>query len=192
MSISEMIDNGFNVRDEYKSLTDVELKEISNNDRLNYSILFLNLEKNLNVSNLIRTGHLMGASNFFIIGSTRYDRRGTVGSQNYINIKRIECDPSDESVISCINKISQDYNMKMVFLEQSENSIDLSSIEFFDVIKDNHCCIVIGNEGTGISKDVISNCATKVVEINQLGVIRSINAAVAGGIVMYKIKEILD
>lgn len=188
----DIIDNGFNVRDEFKSMNLEELKEKSNEDRLNYSILFLNVEKNINVSTLIRSAHLFGATNVFVIGSPRFDRRGLVGVQNYTNIIKTECDTTDDSLITIINSLKNEYNMKMVFLEQHENSMDLSSNEFKNEVKNNHCCIVVGNEGNGISKNIIDSCDGSVVEISQLGVVRSLNAGVAGSIVSYKVKEILE
>lgn len=190
--MNTIIDNGMNVRNEFKSSSLEELIEYSKNDRLNYSILFLNIEKNINISNLIRSAHLLGATRVFLIGSTRYDRRGTVGAQHYTEIHRIPCDTDVDSLSSCINDIKSEYNMKMLFLEQNENSVDLSSSSFENIIKSNHCCIVIGNEGVGIPKEVIDNTSDSIVEISQLGVIRSLNAAVAGSIVMFKIKEFLE
>ena len=185
------IDNGLNVRDCYKSLSNDELCEISQNDRLNFSFLFLNLEKNLNISNLVRSAHLLGAKNVFIIGSTRYDKRGTVGAQHYTNIKRIACEFTNQIIIDCIANICRENDMLPVFLEQHDNAVDLSSSEFSDLVQNNHVCVIVGNEGDGIDKEIIDGCGSNVVEISQLGVIRSFNAAVAGSLVMYKIKEIL-
>lgn len=51
--------------------------------------------------------------------------------------------------------------------------------------------IVIGNEGTGISRLVKENCDL-VVSIPVMGNIESLNASVAGGIVMYEIRRQRD
>ena len=184
-------DINLNVKDEYKHLTLEELKDISNMDRLNFSILFLNVEKNLNISNLIRSAHLLGAKKVIIVGSTRYDRRGTVGMHNYIDVERIECSSEKDSMINLLTTIKKENNYQMLFLEQNDTSIDISSDEFKKLVIHENNCIVIGNESVGIDKDILDSVADNIIEIDQFGVGRSLNAAVAGSIVMFKIKEIM-
>ena len=54
------------------------------------------------------------------------------------------------------------------------------------------CALVIGSEGKGISKLTLKKC-DKLVKIPMVGKINSLNASVAGGILMYEVlKSRLD
>jgi 23S rRNA (guanosine2251-2'-O)-methyltransferase len=48
------------------------------------------------------------------------------------------------------------------------------------------CAIIIGNEGRGISKLTVKKC-DKLIKIPMVGKINSLNASVAGGIIMYEV-----
>ncbi|EKQ52128.1 MULTISPECIES: 23S rRNA (guanosine(2251)-2'-O)-methyltransferase RlmB [unclassified Clostridium] len=48
------------------------------------------------------------------------------------------------------------------------------------------CAIIIGNEGKGISKLTVQKC-DKLIKIPMVGKINSLNASVAGGIIMYEV-----
>lgn len=48
------------------------------------------------------------------------------------------------------------------------------------------CAIIIGNEGRGISKLTVQKC-DKLIKIPMVGKINSLNASVAGGIIMYEV-----
>lgn len=48
------------------------------------------------------------------------------------------------------------------------------------------CCLIIGNEGTGMAKLTKDRC-DKLIKIPMVGKINSLNASVAGGIMMYEV-----
>lgn len=48
------------------------------------------------------------------------------------------------------------------------------------------CALIIGNEGRGISKLTVQKC-DKLIKIPMVGKINSLNASVAGGIMMYEV-----
>ena len=48
------------------------------------------------------------------------------------------------------------------------------------------CALIIGSEGRGISKLTLKKC-DKLVKIPMIGRINSLNASVAGGIMMYEV-----
>lgn len=68
-----VINNGFNVLDKYKSMTVEEIKLHADNDRLPFAVLSLNLEKDLNIANVIRSAHIFGAERVFTIGWNKVD-----------------------------------------------------------------------------------------------------------------------
>lgn len=64
---------------------------------------------------------------------------------------------------------------------------DLHGAPFFQRPKaGNKVCIIIGNEGAGVSPDVM-NCATMRLKLPMIGGAESLNAAVAGSIMMYDV-----
>ena len=64
----------------------------------------------------------------------------------------------------------------------------MSSTSVDDIDYKMPVCLVIGNEGSGMSKLVKDNC-DYIVSIDMEGKTNSLNASVATGIVLYKIKD---
>ena len=58
-------------------------------------------------------------------------------------------------------------------------------IDVRNISKEN-VAIIIGNEGRGISKLTVQKC-DKLIKIPMVGKINSLNASVAGGIMMYEV-----
>jgi tRNA G18 (ribose-2'-O)-methylase SpoU len=52
-------------------------------------------------------------------------------------------------------------------------------------------CLVIGNEITGVSQEVLDLCDFSI-EIPQFGIKQSLNVAVAYGVMIFKLREIFD
>lgn len=64
---------------------------------------------------------------------------------------------------------------------------DIAGDEYsYEVNFNGPCAMVIGSEGRGISKLTLKKC-DKLVKIPMVGKINSLNASVAGGIMMYEI-----
>ena len=61
---------------------------------------------------------------------------------------------------------------------------------YYDVTPDDFpLCLVIGNEITGVSKEVIAECE-KSIEIPQFGIKQSLNVAVAYGVAIFELSKI--
>ena len=60
------------------------------------------------------------------------------------------------------------------------------SVNYTDVEYDDKTCLVIGSEGTGISKLVREKCDF-IISIPMKGKLDSLNASVAAGIVIYEV-----
>ena len=64
---------------------------------------------------------------------------------------------------------------------------DIAGKEYsYEVDFSGSCSIVVGSEGRGISKLTLKKC-DKIVKIPMVGKINSLNASVAGGIMMYEV-----
>lgn len=63
-------------------------------------------------------------------------------------------------------------------------------IPYYDVSPAQYpMCLVIGNEITGVSKDVLAECDT-AIEIPQFGIKQSLNVAVAYGVAIFELSRI--
>ena len=189
--IAKTVENGFNVRDEYRHKSLPELKQIAEHDTFPFRVCALNVEGDLNVGVAIRTASLLGCEKFYIYGRRKLDRRSLVGAQNYLPIVRISGLTADNTLDEAgFWDFIEKENLYPVFVEQ--NGIPLDHVDWSDVLySPDHCgypkknlCLVVGNESTGIPKPLLER-GYPIVSIPQRGVLRSYNVSSAASIVMY-------
>lgn len=161
-----------NVLDKYKGWTNEEIKKSVKKNSLPFAILMFNLIQDFNFGSLIRSANALGAREVFYFGEKRFDRRGAIGTYNYIDVTYL-------GSYGDFLKLREEYSF--VALEQNERSVQLNH---FDWRTDRKPLILLGEESCGLSTDVIDLC-DHVVEIPQRGSVRSINAAVAASICMF-------
>jgi 23S rRNA (guanosine2251-2'-O)-methyltransferase len=88
----------------------------------------------------------------------------------------------ETSVIKTLEKLSSS-GFRVIAIEQNERSIDVSNITTTDKV-----ALVLGNEVSGISLDVLRYC-DDVAEITMTGSKESFNVSVAAGIALYALAE---
>ena len=170
--------NNWNVRDDLKDKTLDEIKQAQ--PKLKYAVAAINVEKGLNVGSMIRSSVCFGANEFIIVGNRRYDKRSTVGAQNYIQITKKSFEDffyycSQMSYLPiCIETNGKDWNTRFD-KEQFE--------EHLDKHKYLTPCFLFGGESEGIPESMINQCRFSY-KIDQPGVLRSLNVSVALGIVL--------
>src|SRR5258708_39222210 len=72
-----------NVIDEFKSLSNEEIKTRLRATSFPFSVCFENWAHNFNISSGIRNSNCFNARKIYYIGEKRYDRSGAMGVQNY-------------------------------------------------------------------------------------------------------------
>lgn len=77
--------------------------------------------------------------------------------------------------------------IKICALELTENSKPYSDVSLYEF----PLCLVVGNEITGVSQEVLDLCDYSI-EIPQYGIKQSLNVAVAYGIAIYELRKIFD
>src|SRR3989304_8108467 len=90
-------------------------------------------------------------------------------------------------------------NPKEVILKLKENGVKICALELTDnskpyyelSIKDFPLCVIVGNEITGVSQDLIDLCDFSI-EIPQYGIKQSLNVAVAYGVAVFELRKIFD
>ncbi len=193
----DMRESGFNVHKRYDHLTVPELQYVCKRDRNPFAVCALSVTGDLNIGSMIRTASLYGAEKFYIFGRRKYDRRGVVGANNYIDIEII-----DGLVKEANGEIGFDSSLfrstmatspyTPVFVEQGGEV--LGKFNWNSLLKDiPKPCLIFGNENRGIPDNILNHglggaallSRSFVVSIPQCGVIRSHNVSVASGIVMH-------
>jgi tRNA G18 (ribose-2'-O)-methylase SpoU len=159
-----------NVIDEYKLLTDEEIRTEVSKNTLPFAILMEHWEQDFNISTLLRNANAIGAREVFYVGQKKWDRRGAVGVQSYSSLKFLR---TDEEFFA----LSESYNF--VAFEKTEGSVPLPGFVWPE-----NPLIIVGSESLGIRPEVLQFCKYKV-QIPQRGSVRSMNAAAAGTVAMY-------
>ena len=189
--IADTASQHYNVRDEYKNNTLEQNIAIQRQDSRKFSVGMINVTGELNVGMAIRSACLMGAENFYIFGRRKFDKRSTVGAENYINIVQYVYDDP----ISADQQINErlEYLLKwntVVLCEQGGDEIGTTrttnkySEEFENPL------FLFGSESHGMPEVIVQNQHFYKLSIPQVGVLRSFNVASAMNIIIWDyIKE---
>ncbi len=182
----------WNVRDELKTMTLDEIKCVQYLDSLPFAVCALNVTGDLNLGIMMRTACLMGVEKFIIYGSHQYDRRSTVGAQNYIDLIKVG------SLIPNTDEIDySEFWPTMERLHYNPIFFDTGGVKLVgDIAQTLHrqhtsrnwkMCLVFGNEGLGIPKELTKDHT--IVTIPQRGVLRSLNVGAAASIAIHHFSE---
>lgn len=155
-----------NVQDRYKGWTEDLIKDDLKTRMFPYAILMDHLQGDFNLGTIVRNANAFGAQKMFYTGKKKWDRRGATGTHHYTDVEYIK-DATDLN----------DY--VWVGLENTETAIPLFDFEWPE-----NSLMIIGEEGSGISEDLLIRC-NYIVAIPQFGSVRSLNAGTAAGIAMY-------
>ena len=207
-----------NFDDRFRGMTNSEIRDAIAPTHLQYAIMAVNITMCLNISNMIRTANLCGASKFILFGRRRYDRRGTVGAEHYTIIDKIAAIPN----LSLINfeeitteatddmldvQVFIDYiktnNYLPVFMEQDKFSRPATNGNIKEIIQRTQALsriplFIFGSEGFGIPRNLLDTrirCKFELsftLELKQRGCIRSHNVANCCSIICYKVMEVFD
>jgi tRNA G18 (ribose-2'-O)-methylase SpoU len=193
-----------NIRDEYRQCSQEKLLEIQKSMNMETELLLFNVRTSGNIAMIIRSACLMGCQQVTICGRKHYDKRFTVGSDNYIPV--VYNEKPLKVTITCergTNPVKYnetfEYNVEEfvkvvqgrtpVFMEQG--GMDIQEVPWKIIEKP---IIVLGNESLGIPKDFIKAVKQRIpttltVSIPQWSVMRSLNVAVTASIVLWEIRK---
>lgn len=176
----------FNVREQYKDNTLEQNKKICKADRLTFSVGCINITGDLNLGMMIRSASLLGAENFYIFGRNKWDRRSTVGAENYINIVQYVFDDpigSDERIHKQLLKLAR--NHSVVLCDNGGFELGKNSHKFYTITPFPNPLFIFGSESHGIPQSIVQSNDFPVVSIPQRGVLRSFNVSAAMNIVVW-------
>ncbi|WP_286173059.1 23S rRNA (guanosine(2251)-2'-O)-methyltransferase RlmB [Caproiciproducens sp. MSJ-32] len=143
-----------------------------------FIVILDEIEDPHNLGSIIRTAELCGVHGIIIpkrrnVGVTATVYKASVGAIEHMKIAKV----------TNINSIIDELKEKGIWIYGA----DIEGKEYsYEVNFSGPCAVVIGSEGRGISKLTLKKC-DKLVKIPMVGKINSLNASVAGGIMMYEI-----
>lgn len=131
-----------------------------------------------NLGSIVRTAELFGVHGIIIpkrrsasVSTTVY--KSSVGAIEHVKIAKV----------TNLNSTIEDLKQKGIWVYGA----DIRAEEYsYQVDFSGPCAVIIGNEGRGISKLTVQKC-DKLIKIPMVGKINSLNASVAGGIIMYEV-----
>lgn len=166
-----------NIIDVYKYWTVDAIKADLDKKRHNFTVVCVNLANDFNIGSIIRNANAFLAKEVILIGRKRWDRRGAVGTHNYLQFNHVKT-VDDFATWLKTKKLSSVVAIDNVPDAQPIREYIWSS-DYFETI------LVFGQEDTGIPEDILKLCPTKLY-IPQHGSVRSLNVGCASAIAMYE------
>ena len=163
-----------NLIDEYKGMTNEQVFDILNKKRNRLEIAIENVEHDFNIGTIVRSANSFNVSKVHIIGKKKYNRRGAMCTDKYLEIK-----------------YWSDY--KEFIKDQRKNAREIVAIEnnvasakgLLNKKFVQDTTLIFGSEGNGITTELL-NESDDVRFIESFGSTRSVNVGVAAGIAMYE------
>ena len=162
--------------EDYKYL---EIDSIENDKDANFVVMLDSLEDPHNFGAIIRTCECAGVNYIIIpkkrsVGVTATVYKTSAGALN--NVKIVE-------VVNLSNTITKLKDLGYWVYGAEANGKDYRKIDF-----SSKTCLVIGSEGHGL-KQIVTNSCDEIVSLPMKGKVNSLNASVAGGILIYEIMK---
>ncbi|MBI4057843.1 TrmH family RNA methyltransferase [Candidatus Microgenomates bacterium] len=161
--------------------TKPEEKQLSQVKRNPIYLVLDNVIDTYNIGSLFRLADAIAAEKIYLCGNTEYPpssriHKAAVGTEEWVPWERVD------SVLHCTSTLKQK-GVQIIAVEQSPRSTNYSLLTpRFPV------AIVVGNETSGISKEVLKE-ADVIVELPMLGVNKSFNVWGSAAVVAYKVLE---
>ncbi len=161
------------------------LETLDKVDKLPVYVVLNSIRSSYNVGSIFRTSDGAMIEKLYLCGYTPCPPKKEVlktalGSQDSVNWEFVE-NPKD-----VVLKLKQQ-GVKIIALEQTDNNLPYYSLSKTDF----PICLIVGNEITGVSQDLIDLCDASI-EIPQYGIKQSLNVAVAYGISIFELRKVFD
>ena len=161
-----------NLIDEYKGLTNEKVFSKLSKNRAPLEIAIENVEHDFNMGSIVRTANSFNVNKIHIIGKKKYNRRGAMCTDKYLEIIH-------HPTINSFLKTQKDRGLVAI-----ENNTPRAKA-LHDKKFDKNTTLIFGSENNGISDELLE-ASTDVRFIESFGSTRSVNVGVAAGIAMYE------
>ena len=187
-----------NLIDEYKGLKNEEVFDRLAKKRNSLEVAIENLEHDFNIGTVVRNANNFNVSRVSIIGRKKYNRRGAMCTDKYLEIRHYQTifeflkEQSGRELVAIENNVpakvltqvyGDDNGVKNDRKGQLQSRSKIKSL--MDKKFSEKTTLVFGSENEGISKELLQEC-DDIREIPNYGSTRSVNVGVASGIAMYE------
>lgn len=136
-----------------------------------------------NVGAMFRTSDAAGVSKIYLTGYTptpldRFGRKRGDLAKSALGAEEFVAWEQKKSLPTLIGKLKKEGYL-IVAVEQAENSVDYRKVK-----SNNKKAFIMGNEVTGIPKNILNKCDV-IAEIPMLGKKESLNVSVTLGIILF-------
>ena len=157
----------------------LSINDIVNDSNANFLVMLDSLEDPHNFGAIIRTCECAGVDYIIIPKNRSVSVNSTVyktSSGALSNVKIVE-------VVNLNNTITKLKDLGYWIYGAEANGKDYRSIKY-----DGKTCLIVGSEGHGLKK-IVSNSCDEIISLPMKGKINSLNASVAGGILIYEMMK---
>lgn len=161
-----------NLIDEYKGLTNEQVFDALSTKRTGLEIAIENVEHDFNIGSIVRTANSFNVSKVHIIGKKKYNRRGAMCTDKYLEIIH---HPTIEDFLQ-----TQQGRELVAIENNTPRARELHSKKFA-----NNTTLIFGSENNGITPKLLDK-AHDVRFIESFGSTRSVNVGAAAAIAMYE------
>ncbi len=145
-------------------------------------VILENLRSLHNVGSIFRTADGAGWQKVYLCGYTgcppdRRIEKVSLGAEDFIEWEKIE------NIAELIENLKEE-GFQIIALEQSPKSREIFAEDFSTVEK---IALILGNEVTGVSENVLDKCETHL-EIPMYGQKTSLNVSIAAGVALYALR----
>lgn len=161
-----------NLIDEYKGLENEQVFDALSKKRTGLEIAIENVEHDFNIGSIIRTANSFNVSKVHIIGKKKYNRRGAMCTDKYLEIVHYA---------TIEDFLKTQTNRELVAIEN--NTPRAKELHEKTFIKDT--TLIFGSENNGITPELLEK-AHDVRFIESFGSTRSVNVGAAAAIAMYE------
>lgn len=171
------MDDKRNIIDVYKYWNDEAIKADLDSKRHNFSVVCVNFGNDFNIGSVIRNANAFLAKEVILLGRKKWDRRGAVGTHNYLNFKHVK------TIDDFATWLKTKHLPTVVAIDNVPEAQPINNYVWpssrWETI------MVFGQESTGIPPDILKLCPTKLY-IPQFGSVRSLNVGCASAIAMHE------
>lgn len=161
-----------NLIDEYKGMSNEQVFAALDKKRIPLEVAIENVEHDFNIGTIVRSANSFNASKVHIIGKKKYNRRGAMCTDKYLEIIHHA---------TLEDFLNTQKGRELVAIENNTpRAISLHDKKFTQ-----NTTLIFGSENNGITPELLEK-AHDVRYIESFGSTRSVNVGVAAGIAMYE------
>ncbi len=146
-------------------------------------IILDNVWDTYNIGSIFRLADAVAAKKIFLCGGTETPPNHRIKKASINTTEWVTWSYKDTALEALQEVKSKNSKVKIIAIEQSKKSVPYDKFDYQLPV-----CLIVGNETTGVSKEVLE-MADGIVELPMFGVNISLNVIVSLGIVLYKVIE---